>query len=677
MRKIHILLMFLLIFQFAKSQTREIRLLNTNWNFAYDSEVKPAVWQWVEIPHTWNRDDSMTGNINYYRGAATYEKKIFIEKKLEGKRLFLKFDGVNTVANVFINGRHIGEHRGGYTSFIFEITDKVTYGEDNALRVRVSNALQLDVMPLVGDFNFYGGIYRDVNLVITDKSCISLLNYGSPGVYLEQVEVSKQRAEVNAKILISNGDSTVGNYMLNVNVIDDSQVVVSKTIAFTVGAKSQIMASLPFTLKTPRLWNGRKDPFIYNVVVSLLQNGTLVDRVEQPLGLRYFTVDPDKGFFLNGEHLQLRGVCRHQDRSEQGNALSRENEEEDVAILMEMGANAIRLSHYPQSPYFYDLLDKNGIVTWSEIPFVGPGGYRGQGFVNQFSFRENGKQQLLEMIRQNYNHPGICFWGLYNELKTDGDNPLEYVKELNNISKIEDPSRLTTCANMGSGLQDSIANLSCWNLYFGWYGGKPEEIGQWTDQKHKEFPNYRIGVSEYGAGASIFQHEEGLVQPSPTSFWHPESWQAYYHERNWKAINERPYIWGSFIWNLFDFAAAHRTEGDRPGRNDKGLVTFDRKVKKDAWWFYKANWNESDPVLYIADRRFVNRTVTQTAVKVYSNLREVELFVNGVSFGKSRGTYSTFVWNNVILRKGENLIEVKSEKDGRKYSDMCNWFLEK
>lgn len=676
MRKLFCLALFFLFGYLSYGQQREQHLLNSNWSFSFGYETKPDLWTRIEIPHTWNKEDALNGKIDYYRGQATYEKVLFVDKAWEGKRLFLKFEGVNTVCNVFINDKHLGEHRGGYTAFIFEITDRVKFGSDNKIRVRVSNALQLDVMPLVGDFNFYGGIYRDVNLIITDKSCISPLDFASSGVYLTQSTVTKEKAAVNAKVLISNGNKETNNYVVQVDVKDGSKIIYTKTASVKVEAGIQTEVSLPLKVSNPHLWNGRKDPFIYTTVVSLKQNDKVLDIVEQPLGLRFYNVDPDKGFFLNGEHLQLRGVCRHQDHSEIGNALHPEDQEEDIALMLEMGVNAIRLSHYPNAPYFYDLLDKNGIVTWSEIPFVGPGGYRDQGFVDQPSFRENGKRQLVEMIRQNYNHPGVCFWGLFNELKITGDSPVEYLKELNTMAHQEDPSRITTAASFIDGEINEISDLICWNKYFGWYGGDPKEVGKWADEAHQKLPKLKIGISEYGAGASIYHHEEDLNKPNPSGYWHPEAWQAYYHEENWRQINERPFLWGTFIWNMFDFGAAHRTEGDRPGRNDKGLVTIDRKVKKDAFWFYKANWNKSEPVLYIADRRFVNRTKETTNIKVYSNFPEVELFINGFSQGKRKGEYAIFNWDTVSLIKGKNRIEVKANNGNKVETDFCIWNVE-
>lgn len=326
------------------------------------------------------------------------------------------------------NGKHIGEHRGGYGAFVFEITDKVEYGKENTLLVRVNNGEQLDVMPLVGDFNFYGGIYRDVHLLLTDNLCISPLDYASSGVYLIQQQITDKQAAICARINLSNGTGELRKAVLRLQVNDGKKTVyeTEKEVSMIPHTDVQV-ENIEFILKNPRLWNGTQDPFMYQTVVTLIKDGKELDKVEQPLGVRYYITDPDKGFFLNGKHLPLHGVCRHQERAEVGNALYPVHHEEDTRIMLDMGVNAVRLAHYPQATYMYDLMDKYGIVTWAEIPFVGPGGYADKGFVDQPSFRENGKEQLKEMIRQHYNHPSICFWGLFNELKEQGDNPVEYI----------------------------------------------------------------------------------------------------------------------------------------------------------------------------------------------------------------------------------------------------------
>ena len=581
------------------------------------------------------------------------------------------------MSNVFVNGKHIGEHRGGYGAFVFEITDKVEYGKENTLLVRVNNGEQLDVMPLVGDFNFYGGIYRDVHLLLTDNLCISPLDYASSGVYLIQQQVTDKQAVVCARVNLSNGTGELRKAVVRLQINDGEKTVYETEKEVSLTPHTDVQAEdIEFILKNPRLWNGTRDPFMYQAVVTLIKDGKELDKVKQPLGLRYYTTDPDKGFFLNGKHLPLHGVCRHQERAEVGNALRPGHHKEDTRIMLDMGVNAIRLAHYPQAAYMYDLMDKNGIVTWAEIPFVGPGGYADKGFVDQPSFRENGKEQLKEMIRQHYNHPSICFWGLFNELKEQGDNPVEYIKELNAMAHREDPTRPTTSASNQGGALNFITDHIAWNRYDGWYGATPATLATWLDATHKSYPGIKIAISEYGAGASIYHQQDSLVQTVPGSWWHPENWQTEYHIQNWKIISERPYVWGSFVWNMFDFGAAHRTEGDRPGVNDKGLVTHDRKIKKDAYYFYRANWNP-EPMVYIAGRRNVDRVKPLVDVQVFSNVEEVRLIVNGRLCGKMKPDgLKVCLFKDVPLRKGSNEIEVRAGDGKKQLIDRCTWILQ-
>ena len=676
----HLRLTFSALFAMAVSmQTlaqRENILINQDWNFRFSHQVDKNSSRRVDLPHTWNAQDALSGKPDYNRVIVNYHKKLFIRSVWKAKRLFLRFEGANCVSNVFINGKQIGEHRGGYGAFIFEITDKVNYGKDNTVLVRVNNGEQLDVMPLVGDFNFYGGIYRDVHLLVTEDICISPLDYASPGVYLFQQHVGEKQAAVLARINLSNGTEHPRQATLRLQVKEGDKVVYQADKKVTVAPHTSVQPEeMSFTLLNPRLWNGREDPFMYQTVITLVKDGKEIDKVEQPLGLRYYATDADRGFFLNGKHLPLHGVCRHQEWAEVGNALRPMHHEEDTRLMLEMGVNAIRLAHYPQATYMYDLMDRNGIVTWAEIPFVGPGGYADKGFVDQPSFRENGKEQLKEMIRQHFNHPSICFWGLFNELKENGDNPLEYIKELNVLAHQEDPTRPTTSASNQGGAINFITDNIAWNRYDGWYGATPATLASWLDKTHQAHPEIKIAISEYGAGASIYHQQDSLVQTSPGSWWHPENWQTEYHIQNWKIISERPYVWGSFVWNMFDFGAAHRTEGDRPGINDKGLVTHDRKVKKDAFYFYKANWNP-EPMVYIAGHRSVNRVKPVTEVQIFSNCAEVTLKVNGQIIKKMQPDgVKVCIFKDIRLKKGENNIEVSAKNGKRVITDACCWIL--
>ena len=669
--------LFAAAFSMQMLAQREDKLINQDWSFRFSHQVNANAARRVDLPHTWNAQDALGGKYDYKRGIGNYTKKIFIRPEWQSKRLFLRFEGANCVSNVFVNGKHIGEHRGGYGAFVFEITDKVEYGKENTLLVRVNNGEQLDVMPLVGDFNFYGGIYRDVHLLLTDNLCISPLDYASSGVYLIQQQITDKQAAICARINLSNGTGELRKAVLRLQVNDGKKTVyeTEKEVSMIPHTDVQV-ENIEFILKNPRLWNGMQDPFMYQAVLTLIKDGKELDKVEQPLGLRYYVTDPDKGFFLNGKYLPLHGVCRHQERAEVGNALYPVHHEEDTRIMLDMGVNAVRLAHYPQATYMYDLMDKYGIVTWAEIPFVGPGGYADKGFVDQPSFRENGKEQLKEMIRQHYNHPSICFWGLFNELKEQGDNPVEYIKELNAIAHQEDPTRPTTSASNQEGALNFITDHIAWNRYDGWYGATPATLATWLDATHKNHPEMKIAISEYGAGASIYHQQDSLVQTVPGSWWHPENWQTEYHIQNWKIINERPYVWASFVWNMFDFGAAHRMEGDRSGINDKGLVTHDRKIKKDAYYFYRANWNP-EPMIYIAGRRNVNRVKPLVDVQVFSNVEEVILIVNDCQCRRMKpDSLKVCLFKEVPLRKGRNEIEVRASDSKKQLIDRCTWILQ-
>lgn len=662
---------------FGADAQRHDQLLNDNWQFRFGHQVEKNTVARVDLPHTWNAQDALSGRTDYKRGLGHYERRLFVPADWKGQRLYLRFEGANSIADLFVNGRHAGQHRGGYGAFVFEITDFVNYGKANTLRVSVNNAETLELMPLVGDFNFYGGLYRDVHLVRTGPTCISLLDHGSSGIRLVQDSVSRDYAAIRALVALSNGSDTATQAEVLLRLLDGDREVAAQRLTLTLPPDSSVEGSLPVSLRRPHLWDGRRDPFRYRAEVSLWRNGHEVDRVEQPLGLRYYHIDPERGFFLNGRHLPLRGVCRHQDRSEVGNALRREHHDEDAAIMAEMGANAVRLAHYPQAEYFYDLMDRYGFIVWAEIPFVGPGGYSDEGFVNLPAFRQNGREQLVELIRQHYNHPSIVVWGLFNELSMRGDDPVPYIKELNDLAHREDPTRLTVAASNTDGALNFVTDAMAWNRYDGWYGGTPAGLGQWLDHMHTTHPDLRIAISEYGAGASLYHQQDTLVKTVATSFWHPENWQTHYHMANWREISARPFVWGSFIWNLFDFGAAHRHEGDRVGINDKGLVSFDRRTRKDAFYFYKANWNKEIPLLYLAERRCTRRTRPVQTFMAFTNQPEAELFVNGTSCGHAKtDSLGTVRWNGVRLRPGQNEIRVVSGRGTHQLTDGYTCTLE-
>ena len=576
------------------------------------------------------------------------------------------------MTDVFVNHQLAGRHKGGFTTFTFEITDMVKADTVNTLSVKVNNAYDASLMPLTGDFNHYGGLYRPVHLLVKPAVCISPLDFASSGIYIRQDTVSEQQAQITVTTLVSSA-SSAAPHQVKVEVQDATgQTVAQEVQEKRVTPDTTAAFSSKLIIRNPQLWQGKSDPYLYQVKVSLQnQNSGVLEEAIQPLGLRYFHLDADSGFFLNGEYLDLQAVNRHQDRADKGSAISKADMQEDLQIMLEMGVNAFRLAHYPHTDYFYHLCDSAGIIVWTELPWLGPGGYLAQSYIASDAFEQNGKQQLREMIRQRYNHPSIIFWGLYNEVKPDWDDPYRYMQTLDSLAHALDPDRLTVAATFLDNRNNEVADAIGWNKYFGWYGGEPSEIGPWADEMHRLQPNRPLALGEYGAGASINHHQDSLQAPDPGGNWHPEGWQAYFHEQHWPQLKARPFLWGKFIWLMFDNGAAHRREGDRIGINDKGLVSFDRKTKKDAYYYYQSQWSK-EPMVYLADRRYVERKQAKTEVKVYSNQPPVMLYHNGKKVGKMRESEPGVFRHSLTLTEGENQVSVRTTGK-QALSDSIDW----
>jgi len=657
-------------------QNRQDISLNEGWGYHSIFEVaKKAPFEPVTLPHTWNVR-FIPGTVRYDRAMNVYNRTLTITPEMQGKRLFLYFEGVNSVASVFINRHIVGEHKGGYLAFCYEITDFVNQG-DNLLEVWASNAFRTDVLPISGDFNVYGGIHRPCHLIVTEQDCIRPDFYASPGVLIRQENVSEKQAELNIETFLSL--KTGKNLTLKVEVKDAAGNIVGNA---TSSAKDSV-TSLPLTLQNPHLWQGKQDPYLYTVEISLMDGDKVIDQVCQKTGLRYFHVDPDQGFFLNGKHLDLVGYNRHDDFDGRGSALLPEHYKKDMELILESGATFMRLAHYPHNEEMYRLSDENGIVLWTEIPFCGPGGMAYTGFLNTPGFKENARQCAHELVYQKFNHPSICFWAIFNEVLVDKDNfigyddPTEFFKEINAIYKGIDKSRLTTFATcVDTKLYLGIADLLAWNKYFGWYSDAVGKADVFFDNAKEEAAGTPVGVSEYGAGASINQHSWPLDNANKADgHFHPEEAQATCHESNWLCFSKRPYLWCKTIWHFADIQSYQRKEGEKDGFNDKGLITYDRKTKKDAFWFYKANWNP-EPMIYIASRRFTNRTEAQTDVRVYTNLKQVTLYINGKKIGKMKpDEIHRALFNGVTLQPGENLIRVEGKSGKQLISDECTWTL--
>ncbi len=642
--------------------------LNRGWRFiredieeAYKTDYNDSEWQSIDIPHTWNNLDGQDGGRNYYRGVGWYRKKFNIDEPYKDKRFYIQFDGSNLVTDVYINENYLGKHEGGYSAFRFDVTPYIDIEGENVIAVKVDNSYFEDIAPLAADYTFFGGIYRDVHLLITNEIHIDTLDYASPGVYITQKNVNKKKADIEIEANIANDGDVGSDVQITAYIVDDNNIIVDKltdTAYIEAGSSYQFKEST--TIYRPHLWNGKKDPYMYKVYVTVETNNNCQDTVVQPLGLRDFYVDANKGFFLNGEYLDLYGVSKHQDRQDMGWAITNKEILEDFKFMQEMGINAFRTAHYPQAQFLYDLLDKHGYVVWSELPLNSK-------ITDSDAFYDNAKLQLIEMIRQNYNHPSIIFWGLFNEitLETETD-PYELVQQLNDLAKKEDPTRLTTAATRSESLGNPInwiTDTIGFNTYFGTGVGQIEDLSTWLDTAHATYPEQKIGVSEYGADADITKHSENPKKGDKT-----EEYQNIYHEAYLKVLKERPYLWGKFIWNLFDFASDRRIGG----RNIKGLATYDRKVRKDSFYLYKANWSD-EPVLYITSRRFNPRTAKEIDIKVYSNMDWVKLKVNDKSLGRKKGEDGIFIWEDVVLEEGENVVIATGKKDGKYYYDKVVW----
>ena len=664
-----------------QAEGRQDTLLEGGWQFklgevsgAQLPEFEDGDWQTVSVPHCWGWEQAQKGDTNYYRGPGWYRHNLEV-KPQPGKRYFLRFEAASLVANASINGQSLGAHRGGFGAFSFEITTNLSASGTNLLAVRGSNLWEPDIAPLSGDFNVYGGLYRPVHLIVTSAENFTLTDHGSSGVAWLQSSISETQVTLDVTAQISVGAKPLQSLNLVARIMDAENNEVASTSQTITPAP---MMTAPYfahlVVSNPHLWNGRKDPYLYRAVVELRSADSLVDSVEQPLGLRSYHVDPDVGFFLNGKRYPIYGVCRHQDRQGKGWAISRADMEEDLQLIKEIGATAVRCAHYQHSDYFYSLCDRAGILVWAEIPQVNT-------VHDSPEFEATSRNQLLDLIRQNINHSSIFVWSLFNEIgNPTTEDPHRELQNLNKIAHGEDPTRPTIGATDREKYpqMNKIPDLLGWNIYPGWYGGAKslENFGAWLDQRRYASRSGGLCVSEYGAGANPAQHEENARQPKTNGQWHPEEWQAHVHEADWVAIKSRSFVWGSFVWNMFDFPSSGRHEGDIPAINDKGLVTIDRQIKKDAFYFYKANWS-SEPTLYITGRRFTDRTNNLADVKVYSNLSKPTLWLNGTSIGSgnNRGD-GVFIWKSIPLISGENQIEVRADdKEHHEITDKCIWKL--
>ena len=617
---------------------RKVYNFNTKWAFSKEAteapKVMPEKWYWVSLPHTWNDIDGQDGGNDLYRGTAYYAKELEKIDLPKADKYYLELNGANSSATVYVNGKKLASHDGGYSTWRVNITDVLE--DKNLFVVEVDNSQNDRVYPQNADFTFYGGLYRDVNILAVNNSHFDLEYYGGPGIKVTP-EVVENNANVEVEVFTTNTlDTQKLNYILKDregNIIAQKETSASET-------------KVRFEIENVHLWHGKKDPYLYSAEVCLKENDEILDNVSTRFGCRTFKIDPELGFILNGEEYPLRGVSRHQDRWGIGNALLPEHHEEDMDMICEVGATTIRLAHYQHDQYFYDLCDERGMVIWAEIPYI---------FTHMPNGRENTISQMKELITQNYNHPSIVVWGLSNEITMSGEST-EDLREnhviLNDLAHEMDKTRLTTIACVSMCSMDDpyvqIPDVVSYNHYFGWYGGDTSMNGPWFDEFHAKYPNIPIGCSEYGCEA-LNWHTSNPEQGDYT-----EEYQAYYHEELIKQFFTRKYMWATHVWNMFDFGADARNEGGENGQNHKGLVTFDRKYKKDSFYAYKA-WLSDEPFVHICGKRYVDRVEETTKVTVYSNQPEVELFANGVSLGKQSSPEHFFYFE--VPNNGETNLE--------------------
>ena len=607
---------------------RKITNINEGWSF-----TKDGVTEKINLPHTWNNLDGQGGAESYDRCRCVYERTIPF---FDG-RVYLEINGANTVAEVFVNGIYIGSHENGYAMFRFELTDFLKDG-DNEIRIIVDNTANEFLYPEMADFTFYGGLYRDVNIISdVSKSHFSLLDMSLCGMYI----TPKADGRIFVKTLIEGSCKGLTKEFIITDA--EGNEVAKREVDAEVDA-------VKLFIDEPVFWNGTKNPYLYTMTARLKENGEVIDEISDRFGVRDFNFDAEKGFFLNGEPVKMKGVSRHQDWEGLGNALTYEEHKKDIDLIKEVGANSIRLAHYQHDKKFYDLCDEEGFLVWAEIPVI-----------SRFSKKkqEQAKFMLEELIRQNFNHPSIYCWSIANEISIGGAGSgiTEGINELNAIAHALDSTRPTATAQVAfcsanSKLND-IPDILGYNHYFGWYAQTVDRIDSWLDEFHEKKPDIKLCLSEYGAEANTALHSANPAQGD-----YSEEYQAYYHEHYAKAIAEREWLWGSYVWNMFDFGSALRNEGDVRGRNNKGLVTFDRKTKKDSFYVYKAFWSD-EKFVHIAGERFVDRPTGEQKIKVYSNCDKIKLTVNGETTELEGDKIFIF---DAVIKEGENVITAKSGK---------------
>jgi beta-galactosidase len=703
---------------------RAVTTLADGWHFhgadapaeATTATFDDSSWQTVSVPHTWNRvgfyrpDPASHVNraetVDKRQGAGWYRLR-FTPPATPGKRVWLEFDAASRIASVWLNGKKLGDHAGGFSRFRLDATDALRPGAENVLVVRTDNSAPgadgsptADVLPLTGDFFVHGGLYRPVRLVAVDPVHIDLDDLGGPGVYATTASATASQARVQVRAGITNDTGKRSSARIEARLIDRAgRTAATARQTLDIAPSATSSASVTLDVATPHLWQGVDDPYLYTLVLDVMDaRGRVLDRVSQPFGIRTVRIDPDKGLFLNDRHVQLRGVGYHQDREGKGWAIEPADVAADMAVMREMGVNAIRLTHYQHGQAIHDLADRYGLILWDEVPLVSAWTRRGE-VEPRKELVDNARQQLRELIRQNGNHPSVVTWGIANEVDfgnsfpafltgyPDGKtpDPMPLLHNLRDLAHAEDPSRPTALATCCEGrlFDDGVdipttaaaAELGGANRYFGWYFGVPGDLGPHLDMLHAKRPTQPLSVTEYGAGGATTIHTDD-VRGGPIDsrgVFQPEEYESYIHEEAWKALKARPYLWGTWLWNSFDFATTIRAEGDAQDINTKGLVTYDRRTRKDAYYFYKANWTAT-PTVHINGSRYIDRAYPVTDVRVYSNAPSTELSVNGRTLGVRTDCPDRIcVWERVALAPGDNAVVARGQFASGAVEDRAGW----
>ena len=646
------------------------RPLAEGWHFVKSDAAgaeAPAfddrAWQSVSVPHTYNAQDSGIGGAKargepegvYYRGPAWYRLG-FAASPQAGKRYLLNFGGVSLKAEVWLNGRRLGQHKGGYGAFRFDATEALRSG-DNVLAVRVENARDTQIAPLNGDFNVFGGLARAVGLIEEDALAFDRLDHAGPGVQVRTTSLKGREAAVTLTAALSNARTSAARFSLDTRVLDAAGKVVaraSRTVLLGAGEKTSIEQSL--ALHNARLWQGVKAPYLYRVVTEIAESGRVIDSASVPLGVRTVAVRKDGTFLLNGTPYPLHGVnLQLPTRFGRGPVVTDAEIDEDLGLFAEMGATGLRLAHMQHPSRVYERADELGLLVLTEVPLI-------DDHDPSDAFRENLVEQMRELIAQTGNHPSVALWGIGNEIRKSDAASNRILSELQATAKALDPTRPTTYAHCCLDDSDPIAQHSdtvSYNRYFGWYWTNSEDIGPWADALHAKMPGRPFGVSEYGAGASVLHQEDPVMKrPESNGYWHPEQYQTDFHIKHWREMKKRPFLWSSFVWVGIDYPSFKRNEGDRPAINDKGLVTEDRKTRKDAWYWYQANWSDT-PMLHLASRRDVNKRTQRVVAQAFTNRPEVEMRLNGGAWTKVPVDDHIAAWT-VDLAPGSNRVEARA-----------------